>query len=175
VTTSLDQLARLAVIGALSVGIGATPSQRAVPGEVVVASGTLDGRFLADALFHINEFWMRVPPGTEFNRWLSQGVHQHVIVTLTTDPARFGDEKNVRILSGALMHEIAGQFTPTSVDRVGRLPEGNSGFVHVFFAKDDIAGSGTLSAVTFETSDLATVAKFSPYESAHINIVIQIQ
>jgi hypothetical protein len=141
----------------------------------VVASGTLDGRFLAGSLFHIGEFWMRVAEGTDFHRWLENGLGRRVVIRLTADPSSAGDDKSMRILSGALIHETAPKSTPVTTGASGRLPEGDSAFVHVFFVTDDIAGSTTLSPVTFETADVATVSKFAAFEGAHINIVIQLR
>ena len=157
--------------------IGAEAARlHAAPGaDAIVASGTLDGRFLAGSLFHIEEFWMRVAKGTEFHRWLSQGLDHTVVIRLAADTVPFGDEKNVRILSGTLVHETAPKPTAITTDVVGRLPAGDSGFVHVYFVRDEIGGSGTLGAITFESADLATVSKFSAYEGAHVNIIIEIR
>jgi hypothetical protein len=144
------------------------------PADAVVASGRLDGRFLAASLFHIDEFWMQVARGTDFHRWLSQGLGRQVVIRLTADATRVDDEKRMRILTGMLVHETAPRPTSITANVVGRLPDGDSGFVHVFFVTDEIAGSGTLSAVTFETADLATVAKFAAYEGGRVNIIIEI-
>jgi hypothetical protein len=170
---STTRFARIALITSMFIGLGATSSLAAKDGEVVVASGTLDGRFLADSLFHIGEFWMKVSPDTVFHRWLSEGLHKKVVILLTADPSRFADAKNVRILSGTLMHETAPPVTPATTNVVGRLPEGNSGATHILFLKDEL--TGTLGAVTFETTDLETAAKFHAYDDALVNIVIQIQ
>ena len=172
-TLSVRWLVRTAVIVSMVVGPGTIAPRAADDGDLVVASGTLDGRFLDSALFHIGEFWMRVPPDTEFNRWLSQGLGRTVVIRLLTDPARFDDVKNVRILTGILMHQTAPKPTPATTDVVGRLPEGGSGFVHVLFLKDEL--TGTLGAVTFETADVATAAKFDIYNGLRINIVIQLE
>ena len=169
------RLARIAVIASLCIGAGAARLEANRAADAVVASGRLDGRLLAASLFHIDEFWMQVASGTDFHRWLSQGLGRSVVVRLAADTARFGDEKNVRILSGTLVHETAPKPTSITSDVVGRLPEGDSGLVHVFFVRDEIAGSGTLSAVTFETADLATVSKFAAYEGGRVNIVIEIR
>lgn len=170
---SVKWLARAAVILPMVVGLGSTRPLAAEDVELVVASGKLDGRFLASALFHIGEFWMRVPPNTEFNRWLSQGIDRKVVIRLMTNPARFNDATNVRILTGMLTHETAPKPTPATTDVVGRLPEGDSGFVHVLFLKDEL--TETLGAVTFETADVATAMKFETYNGARISIVIQIE
>ena len=142
--------------------------------HAVVASGTLDGRFLAGLLFHIDEFWMKVASGTEFHRWLSQGLGHPVVIRLVRNTARLADEKNVRILSGLLMHQTVPKLTPATTDVVGRLPRGDSGLVHMYFVIDAIADTATLSAITFESADLATVSKFNAFEGARISIVIEI-
>ena len=169
---SINQLSGIAVIVVLCVA-GAAGSH-ADRDFTVVASGKLNGRFLAASLFHIDEFWMKVAGGTEFHRWLSQGLDRDVVIRVMADATTLGDEKNTRILTGTLMHEVAARVTPNSTDVVGRMPEGDSGFVHVFFVRDEIAGTGALSAITFESADLATVAKFTAYEGSHVNIVIEI-
>ena len=167
------QLGVMAVLVSVSVAGGARlEADRSA--DAVVASGKLDGRFLAASLFHIDEFWMQVARGTDFHRWLSQGLGRQVVIRLTADGTRIDDEKRMRILTGTLVHETAPKPTSITTDLVGRLPEGDSGFVHVFFVRDEIAGSVTLSAVTFETADLATVTKFAAYEGGRINIVIEI-
>jgi len=96
----VSRLGRIAVIASMCIGAGAARLHAAPGADAIVASGTLDGRFLAGSLFHIAEFWMRVAKGTEFHRWLSQGLDHHVVIRLAPDTARSGDEKNVRVLSG---------------------------------------------------------------------------
>jgi hypothetical protein len=44
--------------------------------------------------------------------------------------------------------------------------------VHVLFLKDDVTGS--LGAVTFQTSDRSTALKFDAYDSEPINVIIKI-
>lgn len=154
------------------IGLGAT-TVAAADADVVVASGTLRGQFLAEALFHIDEFWISVPADTEFNRWLSRGLGHTVVVRLMTDPSRFADVKDVRVLGGTLMHGLAPVATPNTVDAVGRVPAGDSPVVHILFLRNDLTGS--FSPVTFQTADLVTAAKFDAYDDAPINIVIQIQ
>lgn len=171
---TICRLARTIVVAALLVALGPTAFAADKAADGVVASGKLDGRFLARSLFHIDEFWMRVASGTEFHRWLSTGLGRPVVIRLAAGTARLGDERSVRILSGKLVHETAPKPTPTDVDVVGRLPEGDSGFVHVYFVTDDLAGSTTLGAVTFESADSATVAKFAAFDGLRVNIVIEI-
>ena len=169
---SARQLARIAVIVSMCILLGTTRTAPADDADVVVASGTLEGNFLAEALFHIGEFWMRVPPDTEFHRWLSQGIRRKVAIMLTANPARFGDATNVRILSGTLMHGTAPNPTPANIDVIGRLPKGNLGMVHILFLKDELTGS--LGPITFETSDFETAMKFDACNGTHVNIVIKI-
>lgn len=154
------------------IGLGGIRTLAAEDAEVIVASGTLGGRFLADALFHIGEFWMRVPPDTQFHRWLSQGINRKVVIMLTTDPARFGDATNVRILSGMLIRGTAPNPTPATIDVIGRLPAGNLPVVHILFLKDGLTGS--LGPITFETADFETAMRFGAYDDTHISIVIEI-
>jgi hypothetical protein len=173
VNISTKSLARIAVIALMLISLGATGALAAEDAGVIVASGTLDGRFLAKSLFHIGEFWIRVPPDTEFNRWLSQGIDRKVVIRLMTDPARFADVKNVRILSGTLMHGTAPDSTPNTEDGIGRLPTGDSPVVHLLFLKNELTGG--FNAITFETADLETAMRFDAYDNAPINIVIEIQ
>ena len=171
-TMSIKRVVRIAIIASMFMGLDATKILAAEKANVIVASGKLDDRFLDDALFHIGEFWMRVAPNTEFRRWLAQGTHRTVVISLMTNPAQFVDARNVRILVGTLMNETASNPTPMTTDVVGRLPEGNSPLVHILFLRDEL--SGRLSAVTFETSDRDTAAKFAPYDGTNIGIVIAI-
>jgi hypothetical protein len=170
----VHQFAQITVVASMCTGPGAAWLEADEAAAAVVASGTLHGRFRAASLFHIDEFWMQVASGTDFHRWLSQGLGRLVVVRLTADATQVHDEKRMRILTGTLVHETAPRPTSITTNVVGRLPEGDSGLVHVFFVTDEIAGRGTLSAVTFETADLATVSKFAAYEGGRINIVIEI-
>jgi len=133
---------------------------RPVPGdkEVAVASGTLVHHELTDDLFHIDNLWMKVKPDTAFHRWLMQGVDRTAFVILTTNPARFLDADNVRILPGRLMHNT----TPAE----GGPP------MHVLFLKDELTRS--LGAVTFQTDDPAIVKKVEPFCGAPISVIIEI-
>jgi len=92
---------------------------------------------------------------------------------MTAHPDRFADAKNVRILSGTLMHQTAPAPTPAAANVFGNLPPGDSPIVHVLFLKDKLTGS--LGAVTFETADLVTAAKFNDYDGTYLNIVIEIE
>ena len=170
---SIKWFARIAVIASMFIGFGATRTVAAGDTDVIVASGKLDGQFLANSLFHIGEFWMRVPSGTVFNRWLSDAVNRKVVIMLATNPAQLEDAKTVQILSGTLVHETAPNPTPANIDVVGRLPTGNLSVVHELFLKDELTGS--FGAVTFETADFDTVAKFDAYDNAPITIVIKIE
>lgn len=164
------RLRQVAVAGAIVIGAGAAVASAAKEPEIVVASGKMDGRFLADSLFHIDEFWMQVNSGTEFHRWLSRGLHKKVVVSLIASAAALTDEKNMRILTGTLIHQTAPREGPGTG---GRLPKGDSGLVHVLFLQDDLSGS--LGAVTFETADRATVEKFDVYDGKRITIIIRIK
>jgi hypothetical protein len=165
-------LASIAIAALVILGADSTHASTAKNAEVIVASGTLDGKFLADALFHIGEFWMRVPSNTEFHRWLEQGLDRKVVVALTHTGAQIGDEKNVRFLSGTLVHGTAPNPTANTTNVVGRLAKGDLPFVHLLFLKDD--ATGTFGAVTFETADSATAAKFEGLDNKHITIAIRI-
>ena len=161
------------VIAMVLIGTRASMTLAAGQGEVTIASGTLEGRLLSGSLFHIGEFWIRVATNTEFNRWLSEGLTHNVVVLLTTNPDRFGDQKNVRILTGTLQHQTAPNPTAITTDVVGRLPEGDSAFVHELFLKDE--RSGSIGAVTFETADQVVASEFDKYNGKNVSIVIAIQ
>jgi hypothetical protein len=163
---------RVIFLSSMLIGFGAGSALAADRADVIVVSGTLSGQFLADALFHVGEFWMRVASNTEFHRWLSHGIDHKVVITLITDPTPLEDVTNVRILSGTLVHETAPNPTPLTTSVVGRLPEGNASVVHILFLKDET--TGTLGAVTFETADLDTARKFEAYDGTRVNIVIKI-
>ena len=123
----------------------------------LIASGTLEHHVLTDDLFRINDFWMRVTPDTEFHRWLSQGVDHHVSITLTTQPERYGDSRNIRILTGTLVHN-------TSIDAMV--------ITHVLYVQDP--ATRALSPITFETVDPHTAAKWDNYDNAEVSVVIKI-
>ena len=163
----------MAVIASMLISLGATRAVAATDTDVIVASGTLDGQFLAGSLLHIGEFWMKVLPDSEFQRWLSQGKDRTLVITITTHPERFADVENIRILSGTLMRGTAPNPTPVLTDVVGRLPYGNTAIVHVLYLKDELTGS--LGPITFETADLLTAKKFDPYDNAPINIILKIE
>ena len=112
---------------------------------------------MTNDLFRINDFWMRVTPDTEFHRWLSQGVDRHVSITLTTHPERYGDSRNVRILTGTLIHN-------TSVDA--------SLILHILYVQDP--QTRAFSPITFETVDQRTAAKWDEFDNGEISAVIRI-
>ena len=85
---SMRQLTTISVLMSMFAITGPTRTFGAGPTEVILASGKLEGRFLAGSLFHIDEFWIRVSTDTEFNRWLSEGLKHNVVVLLTTNPDR---------------------------------------------------------------------------------------
>jgi len=176
----------MGVVASMCIGLTATRTAVAQDTETIVVSGTLNGSQDAERhdiggsaeeklpldLFHIGEFWISVTPDTLFHRWLSQGIGRKVVIRLTTNSARFGDVRNVRILSGTLKHETASNPTPSSADVEGRLPRGNLPTVHILYLKDELTGS--LGEVTFETADLRTARKFDAYFDTDVIIVIQI-
>ena len=127
-------------------------------GDVTVASGTLAHHFFTNDLFRIDKLWMQVAPDTLFHRWLSQGINGQVSIVLTDSPETFGDRPNLRILSGALIHETAPRTSP---------------IVHMMFLHDERLG--TSGAVTFETDDLATAAKFHAFDDRDVSVVIEIR
>lgn len=146
----------------------ATPvAARTQRADVTVASGDLDHLRLADDLFHIHDLWIRVAAGTEFHRWLSQGIDREAAIILTTNADRVGDDRNVRILSGRLIHQTAPNPTPSSTDAVGALPPGNLSVVHILYLRDDLTGS--LGAVAFQTSDFATASRFDAYDDQTVS------
>src|SRR5512140_2827670 len=114
----MTRLARTAVIASVLIGISPIRTTAAGQTDVVLASGEMEGRFLAESLFHIGEFWMKVQADTEFHRWLTQGIDRKVVITLTSNPERFGDDRNMRILTGTLMHETAPDPTSITTDVV---------------------------------------------------------
>jgi hypothetical protein len=168
----LRNCARAALVVFVFIAPRSTPLLAAADADVVVASGRLDGQLLGKSLFHVGALWIRVPAGTEFHRWLAQGLDRNVVITLTANASRFGDEKNLRILSGTLIQETAPAPTPNTTNVVGSLPEGDLPFVHILFLKDEV--TGTLGAATFETADFVTAAKFDGLDNKHVNIVIQL-
>ena len=149
--------ARALLLVALCGGVcGAqTPAPHA---DVTVASGKLAHHFLTNDLFHIDELWMQVEPDTVFHRWLSRGINDRVVITLTTDPGKFGDRPSVRILTGKMMHGV---------------DPGTSPIVHMIFLRDELSGS--VGAVTFETNDPVTALKFDGFDDTEVSIVIEIK
>jgi hypothetical protein len=141
--------------------------------DVTLARGELEHFALSNELFHIDNLWIRVAENTEFHRWLSEGIGHNVAINLTTSAARAADEKDTRILTGTLIHNTAPRPTSNTVDVTGRLPPGDMDTVHELFLRDET--TGTLGAVTFETSDSATVLKFEGYDNARVSIVLKIE
>ncbi len=128
------------------------------PVEDRVASGSLVHHRATNSLFHIGDLWMRVSPDTVFHRWLSQGIDHPVAIILTTNPARFADEKNTRILTGTLVDDTAPNATPV---------------IHILFIEDE--RTHQVSPVTFETTDRLIASRFDAYDEAEVSIVIQLQ
>ena len=138
---------------------GVCAAQRpALPADVNVASGKLAHHYFTNDLFRIDKLWMQVAPDTVFHRWLSQGINGEAAVVLTAAPEKFGDRRNVRILSGRLMHETAPRTSP---------------IVHMMFLQDEQTGSA--GAVTFETDDRRIAQKFDAFDGRDVSIVIVIK
>jgi hypothetical protein len=133
-------------------------STAALDGNSVVIVGTLVHHRLSNDLFHVDRLWMRVETDTMFHRWLRGGAGQIAAIALTTDPARFEDLPNVRILSGRLIHQTAPTATP---------------LLHVLFLQDD--GTGALSPVTFETEDPAVAHTLDRWADADVSVIIEIR
>ena len=140
-----------ALCGAVSAG--QIPAQKK---DVTVASGKLAHHYFTNDLFHIDKLWMEVASDSLFHKWLSQAINDKVVITLTTNPEKFGDRKNVRILTGKLIHQLAPSTTPIT---------------HMLFLQDEQLGA--LSPVTFETDDLATALRFDGYDDTVVSIVIE--
>jgi hypothetical protein len=127
-------------------------------GKGVVIVGTLVHHRLSNDLFHIDRLWMRVEPDTLFHRWLSGGSGRTAAIALTTDPARFEDLPNVRILTGRLIHQIAPMATP---------------LLHVLFLQDD--RTGVLGPITFETEDPTVANAFDRWADAEVSVIMEIR
>jgi mono/diheme cytochrome c family protein len=125
--------------------------------EIQIASGPIEHHVLTGDVFRIEKIWMRVAPNTQYHRWLSSGTGSRSTLVLTSDPRRFGDRHNVRILTGRLICNTAPSEMP---------------IVHEFFLTDD--ATGAFSPVTFETEDGATAAKFEQWNNAVVSLVIEI-
>jgi len=74
-----------------------------------------------------------VPADTEFHRWLSQGIDREVAIILAANVERFADARDVRILTGSLIH--------------GTAPRGTS-TIHILFMCDEVTQS--VGPITFE-------------------------
>jgi hypothetical protein len=123
----------------------------------VIASGTLEHHALTNDLFRIDDFWMRVTPDTEFHRWLSQGVDHHASITLTTAPERYRDAKDVRILTGTLIHN-------TAIDAMV--------VAHILYVQDP--ETRALSPITFETVVSSTARKWDEFDNGEVSVVIKV-
>jgi hypothetical protein len=125
--------------------------------DLPVVCGSLVHSEETSDLFHVGELWMQVPAGTAFHRWLSQGVQRQVAVMLTSGPDQYGDEPDVKILTGTLHHNTAPTGTAT---------------VHVVFMRDEL--TGTLGPITFETTSFDLASRFAPYAGKPVSVVIHI-
>ena len=125
--------------------------------DVVVVSGKLAHYRLTNDLFHIGSLWMRVEPNTLFHRWLSDAGGRQVSVLITSDPDRFGDAPNARILTGELHH--------------GTAPQRGSTVLHTLVLRDSL--TNTLGPIAFETDNPMTARKFDAFDGRVISIVIE--
>jgi hypothetical protein len=150
--------ARLVVLAAVAtLGVVVSAQAPAPPAEVVVVQGKLVHYRLTNDLFHIDKLWMRVEPGTQFHRWLSDADGHRVTVLVTPDPDRFGDDASVRILTGHLNH--------------GTSPQAGSSVMHVLVLRDSV--TDTLGPVTFQTEDPVTARAFDAFDDRTVSIVIR--
>ena len=153
---------RAVLVAAICSTVSATQTRTTiVPAQkkdVTVASGKLEHHYFTNDLFHIDKLWMQISSDTLFHKWLSQAINDKVVITMTAHPEKFGDRKNVRILTGRLIHQLAPSETP---------------IVHILFLQDEALG--TLGAVTFETDDPVTAFRFDGYDDTIVSIVIQIK
>jgi hypothetical protein len=127
-------------------------------GDGVVIVGTLAHHRLSNDLFRIDRLWMRVEPDTLFHRWLLDGAGRVAAIGLTTDPGRFADVPNVRILTGRLIHQTAPTATP---------------LLHVLFLEDPL--SGFLGPITFETQDPIVAHTFDRWADAEVSVIVEIR
>ena len=122
-----------------------------------IASGEMGHHLLTNDLFHINDLWMRVQPGTEFHRWLSQGVDRRVTISLTTTPERHADAPDTRVLTGVVIHNTAINAMVVT---------------HILYLQDP--ETRLLSAITFETVNSGTAAKWDNYDNGEVSVVIRL-
>ena len=153
--------------------VGATGQKLSGTGDVTIAEGKLKHSGLSNELFRIDGLWIRVTENTEFHGWLSQGIDHRVAFVLTSNTGRLTDEKGTRILTGKLIHETAPTPTSNAVDAVGQLPPGDLPMVHIVFLKDE--QTGTIGAVTLQTSDRLTASKFTGFDDVIVSIVIKVE
>jgi hypothetical protein len=125
--------------------------------EITVVSGSIAHHRLTNDLFHIDGLWFRVPPGTELHRWFLQARPAPMAVILTANPERFGDGRDVRILNGTLIHELAPQTLPMT---------------HSVLIRDQ--STGGLSSVTLETTNLLIVRRLAVYDDEEVSVVFKI-
>lgn len=126
--------------------------------ETTVVLGSLAHHRFSNDLFHIEGLWMLVQPDSVFHRWLMRGANRTAAVALTSDPDRFADQPNVKVLTGRLIHQTAPSASPV---------------LHMFFLRDE--WSGTLGPVTFETKDPVIAWMFDQWADSTVSIVIEIR
>lgn len=150
---ALVPLACVLLAGHVSTQIGAHQPCNAI----TVVRDTLEHHRITNDLFHVHRLWMRVEPGTEFHRWLSQASGGDIAIVLTTEPDSFGDMHDVRILTGTLNHGTAPRDTSVQ---------------HIICIRDALTGS--VGPITFQTDDLATALLFDAYAGRRASIVMRI-
>ena len=75
---------------------------------------------------------------------------------MTTEPERYGDAKDVRILTGTLIHN-------TAIDAMV--------VTHILYIQDP--ETRALSPITFETVDSSAARKWDVFDSGEVGVVIQ--
>lgn len=125
--------------------------------DVPVACGRLAQDRSPDNLFHVGELWLHAPRGSVMDRWLSQAANGQVAVTLTSHPDVYGDQSNVKILTGTLQHNTAPYGLAT---------------IHIVFMRDEV--TGTLGPITFETTAFGVASQFDRYTGKDVSIVVRV-
>ncbi len=150
-------LSAASAVACVRPSLGPPPSQDSA--AIRVVSGRLVHYRLSDELFHIDDLWLRVAPGTEFHRWLSAARNKRVTILLATGTDRFAEASSGRILIGELVH--------------GTAPQDGAGLVHVLVLRDHT--SNTLGPITFQTDDLGIARKFDVHAGEMVSILVSVQ
>jgi len=125
--------------------------------DLPLACGRLVQDHRTDNLFHVGELWLHAPRGSVFHRWLLQAADGQVTVTLTSRPDAYGDDPNVKIVTGTLQHNTAPAGTET---------------IHIVFMRDDV--TGVLGPVTLETTAFSVASRVDRFTGQPVSIVIRI-